>query len=97
MKGKQIPPELKTKIIKSFVDDGIPVKQLAQEYQLNPNTIYTWMKQPNSDILSSPDYSNQKLLLEVSRLKREKQELIDLIGRLTINVDALNKKKDKLF
>jgi transposase-like protein len=96
MKGRQTPPELKTKIIKSFVDDGIPVKQLAQEYQLNPNTIYTWMKQPGGDILSSPDYSNQKLLLEVSRLKRDKQELIDLIGRLTINVDALNKKKDRL-
>jgi transposase-like protein len=72
MKGKQIPPELKSKIITSIVDDGIPVKQLAQEYSLNPNTIYTWMKQPGSDILSSPDYSNQKLLLEVSRLKRDK-------------------------
>ena len=31
------------------------------------------------------------------RLKRDKQDLIDLIGRLTIDVDKLNKKKDKLF
>ena len=96
MKGNTIPPELKSKIIKSFIDDGIPVKQLAQEYGLNPNTIYTWMKQSDTGILSTPDYTQQKLLLEVTRLKRDKQDLIDLIGRLTIDVDKLNKKKDRL-
>jgi transposase-like protein len=96
MKGKQTPPEIKAHILKSFLEDAVPISTLAKEYKLYPNTIYKWLKSDNT-VLSGIDTSNQKLLLEVSRLKREKQELIDLIGRLTINVDALNKKKDKLF
>ncbi|NJL97295.1 hypothetical protein HC864_05885, partial [Candidatus Gracilibacteria bacterium] len=43
------------------------------------------------------DTDKQKLLLENTRLKRDKQELIDLIGRLTIDVDKLNKKKISCF
>lgn len=95
MKGKIVPLELRKHIIKSFVEDGIPVAKLAAEHNLNPNTIYTWIK--SSSVSDGGDYDNQKLLLEIARLKRDKQDLIDLIGRLTIDVDKLNKKKDKLF
>jgi transposase-like protein len=95
MKGKPTPPEVKSHILKSFIEDGVPVAELAKEYNLNPNTIYNWIK--NSSISNNEDCDKQQLLLKVARLKREKQELIDLIGRLTINVDALNKKKINCF
>lgn len=95
MKGKTVPIEVRNSIIKTFMEDGVPVAKLAKEYNLNANTIYNWIK--NTNISDTGDFDKQKLVLENSRLKREKQELIDLIGRLTIDVDKLNKKKDKLF
>jgi transposase-like protein len=91
MKGKPVPLELRNKIITSIVEDGVPVSTLASEYSINTKTIYTWLRASN--ISSTSDYDSQKLMLEVSRLKRDKQDLIDLIGRLTIDVDKLNKKK----
>ncbi|NJK71722.1 MAG: transposase [Thermales bacterium] len=96
MKGKPTSPEIKALILKSFLDDGVPVSRLAIEYKLNPNTIYKWLKQDNQ-ALTGIDTDKQKLLLENTRLKRDKQELIDLIGRLTIDVDKLNKKKINCF
>ena len=95
MKGKIVSPEVRNHIMKSFLDDGVPVAKLAKEYNLNVNTIYHWVKKLN--ISDSGDLDKHKLILENSRLKREKQELVELIGRLTIDVDKLNKKKDKLL
>lgn len=92
MKGRTIPLELKNHILREFTENGIAVSKLAQEHNLNPNTIYTWLKKH-----TGLDNDKSKLLLENARLKREKQDLIDLIGRLTVDVDKLNKKKDKLF
>lgn len=95
MKGKTVPTEVRNLIIKTFMEEGVPVAKLAKEYNLNSNTIYNWIK--NTNISDTGDFDKQKLVLENARLKKEKQELIDLIGRLTIDVDKLNKKKDKLF
>ena len=78
MKGKIVSPEVRNHIIKSFLDDGVPVAKLAKEYNLNVNTIYHWIKKLN--ISDSSDFDKHKLILENSRLKREKQELVDLIG-----------------
>jgi len=95
MKGKIVPPEVRNLIIKTFTEEGVPAAKLAKEYNLNSNTIYNWIK--NTNISDTGDFDKQKLVLENARLKKEKQELIDLIGRLTIDVDKLNKKKDKLL
>ncbi|NJK71189.1 MAG: transposase [Thermales bacterium] len=96
MKGKQTSPEIKALILKSFIEDGVSVSQLAADYNLNTNTIYKWLKEDNQ-ALTGIDTDKQKLLLENTRLKRDKQELIDLIGRLTIDVDSLTKKKISCF
>jgi putative transposase len=61
---------------------------IATEYNISPNTIYTWISQS-----ANSDKDKQSMILENSRLKREKQKLIELIGRLTIDVSRLNKKK----
>lgn len=88
MKGIRYPQEFREKIIEQIKTSGKTISEICQENKLNQKTVYSWIKKQN---LSSEGESS--LILENQRLKREKQELIDLIGRLTIDVDKLNKKK----
>jgi transposase-like protein len=92
MKGKRFPQEFKDMILEQIKTSGKSIAEICRENGLNEKTIYGWTKNKVLDV-----GNQQNLTLEVARLKREKQELIDLIGRLTIDVDRLNKKKDKLL
>jgi transposase-like protein len=91
MKGVKTTQEIKDLIL-SKINQGCAASQLATEYNISPNTIYTWISQS-----ANSDKDKQSMILENSRLKREKQELIELIGRLTIDVSRLNKKKAELL
>jgi transposase-like protein len=91
MKGVKSKQEIKDLIL-SKINQGCAASQLATEYSISPNTIYTWISQS-----ANSDKDKQSMILENSRLKREKQELIELIGRLTIDVSRLNKKKAELL
>jgi transposase-like protein len=87
MKGVKVTQEIKDLIL-TKINQGCVASQLATEYNISPNTIYTWISQS-----ANSNKDKQSMILENSRLKREKQELIELIGRLTIDVSRLNKKK----
>jgi transposase-like protein len=91
MKGVKTTQEIKDLIL-SKINQGCVASQLAIEYNISANTIYTWISQS-----ANSDKDKQSMILENSRLKREKQELIELIGRLTIDVSRLNKKKAELL
>ncbi|MBD3197140.1 MAG: transposase [Candidatus Lokiarchaeota archaeon] len=92
MKGIHYPQELIDKVLEQIKTSGKTISQICSENNLNQKTVYGWIKKHNLN------HDDQKsLLLENQRLKREKQELIELIGRLAIDVDKLNKKKDKLL
>lgn len=84
MKGKTIPEEIKTKII-GLIKEGRSVIELAREYGISPNTIYRWL---GSQTRSSGD------ALIIAKLKREKQELIELLGKMTLFLER-SKKKSK--
>jgi transposase-like protein len=86
MKGVKTTQEIKDLIL-SKINQGCVASQLAIEFNISPNTIYTWISQS-----ANSDKDKQSMILENSRLKREKQELIELIGRLTIDVSRLKKK-----
>ena len=88
MKGKRFPQEFKDMILEQIKTSGKSVLEICREHGLHEKTVYGWTK---NKVLASGDQQN--LTLQVARLKREKQELVDLIGRLTIDVDKLNKKK----
>lgn len=93
MKGIRYPQELIDRIIEEIKTSGKSVNQIATENGLNPKTVYTWVRKASNGSGSSQN----ALILENKKLKKEKQELIQLIGRLSIDVDKLNKKKDQLF
>lgn len=79
---KFIPKEIKEQILKRIKEEGITVRQAAQEHGISTKTIYNWMR---SKTLSDGS------ILEISRLKRENRELSEIIGKLTLDLTRSKK------
>ena len=71
---RAIPKEIKEQILKRIKEDGVSVVDAASEHGVSTKTIYNWMR--NKDVKDTS-------ILEISRLKRENKELLEIIGRLT--------------
>jgi transposase-like protein len=71
---RAIPKEIKEQILKRIKEEGVSVVDAASEHGISTKTIYNWMR--NKSVQSTN-------ILEVSRLKRENKELLEIIGRLT--------------
>lgn len=69
-----IPKEIKEQILARIKNDGVPVAQAAKEHGINPKTVYNWMRSKTV---------SDGAVLEISRLKRENKELLEIIGELT--------------
>ncbi len=84
-KGKyKIAREVKEQILKRLKEDGISVSQLAEEHGISSQTIYGWL---GKGVTAPPS------VLELSRLRRENQTLMELIGRLTVKLSLAEKKE----
>jgi len=79
---KSIPKDIKEQVLKRIKDEGISVSQAAAEHGVNPKTVYNWLRSK-----TVPDTS----ILEISRLKRENKELLEIIGELTHNLKRSKK------
>ena len=80
---KVIAKEVKEQILKRIKEDGVSVSQAATEHGISTKTIYNWMR--NKGIANSS-------ILEISRLKRENKELLEIIGELTHTLKRSKKK-----
>lgn len=86
MSGGYHPPikkEIKDEIL-SKVKEGQKVPDLARQYGISDRTIYTWV---GGRATSEPG------TLELSRLKRENQELYALLGRVTAELERSKKNR----
>jgi transposase-like protein len=86
MKGVPFSDELKELIIKK-VKEGELIDSLAREYKIYPNTIRKWLAMSGG--VSGISQSGRKLKsndLVIAKLNREKQELIAIIGELTVQL-----------
>lgn len=87
-RGVKIAPEIKKQILHE-IQGGRSIKEVAEEYSISTVSIYAWLKK------DAEDGGNTKAsAAEIRKLKKEKQDLIQIIGSLTVVVDRL-KKKDK--
>lgn len=77
-----IASEVKNEILDK-VKAGIPVSQLAKQYGVSDKTIYGWLKKKAMGTIS---------VLQYNRLKRENQQLKEIIGILTLEVEKTKKK-----
>ena len=82
-KRYKIAPEVKTDIIRRIKEEGVTVVQAAKDHGIHESTIYTWL---GKGAKGSPSWS------EFSRLKRERDELLKLVGELTVKNSTAQKK-----
>lgn len=82
--GRRVSKEIREEIINK-VQSGERVADLAEQYAVNPKTIYGWLRQDSGEGVVS--------VLEYNKLKRENDELKRLIGELTLNMHLQKKSK----
>lgn len=80
---KAVSPEVKQQILDRIKNDGIPIAQAAQEHGLSNRTIYGWL---------AKGLTHQPSWAEVSRLKRENKDLMEIIGKLTVDLTTVKKR-----
>jgi transposase-like protein len=79
----KIAPEVKAEILKRIRDDRQPVAKVAEEHGVSTATIYGWL---GASAKAAPTWN------EFSRLKRERDELLRIIGELTMRMGTAQKK-----
>jgi len=80
---KFIPKEIKEQILKRIKEEGVTVSQAAADAGISTKTIYNWTR---GKTISDGS------ILEISRLKRQNKELLEIIGELTHNLKKSKKK-----
>jgi len=83
-KGYKISREIKDEIINRIKNDGVSVADAANDHGISEKTIYGWLGKKAE---GEPTWS------EVRKLKREKEELLKLVGDLTLSLSNTQKKK----
>ncbi len=82
-KNHVIRPEIRKEILGKIKDKGLTVLQAADQYGVSDRTIYGWLSKGATGV---PSWS------EVNRLKRENQQLLNLVGELTVKLSTAQKK-----
>ena len=79
----RIAPEVKADILKRIKDDGVSVADAATEHGVHETTIYGWL---GTGATGTPSWS------EFAKLKKERDELLRLVGELTVRLSTAQKK-----
>jgi transposase-like protein len=79
--------DVKAQILKRLKEEGVPVAKLAEEHGISTKTIYTW--------LSRGAVNNQPSLLAYAKLRKENQQLKELVGLLSLELQTAKKKTSR--
>lgn len=79
----QISKEIKEQIISRIKNDGISVQQASEDHGVKAKTIYYWLGTKAKGTVT---------LLEHNKLKKENQQLKEIIGDLTVKMSVEAKK-----
>lgn len=80
---KVIPVPVKKQVLEE-IKNGATVKQMADQFQVSIKTIYGWL---------TKESVSQVSLTEYSKLKREKEDLLKIIGEITLELTRSKKKR----
>jgi transposase len=83
--------EFKAKVAIEAIKEIQTISELAQIYQVHPNQISLWKK----EFLASAGKvfeKNKQESDQIEKLKKENDELIHQIGKLTVDINWLKKK-----
>jgi transposase-like protein len=81
--GFKIAKEIKDEIINKLKHEGASVSDLATQYGISNRTIYAWLGTKAKGVVS---------VLEHNKLKKENEQLKQIIGDLTIKMSVEAKK-----
>jgi transposase-like protein len=84
MKRFRIAPEIREQIINRIKNEGVSVAAAAKEHGISEATIYTWIGAKTEGAPS---------VMEFAKLKKENEELLRLVGLLTLKLNETQKKK----
>ncbi len=84
MKKYRIAPEVKEQIIARIKNEGVSVAQVAKDHGIHETTIYGWLGAKADGAPSA---------LELIKLKRENEELLRLVGVITLKLSESQKKR----
>ena len=84
MKKHRIAPEVREQIINRIKNEGVSVLQAATEHGISTATIYTWI---GAKVEGGPS------VMEIAKLRKENDELLKLVGWLTLKINESQKKK----
>lgn len=74
MPGKFYPRELKEEILNKIKSEGITAVEAAKRYGIDVNNIYRWASSGVAGVNGN--------IFEINRLKRENQQLKQIIGEM---------------
>ena len=80
-----IPKELKDQILSRIKNDGVSVAQASKDHGVSIKTIYTWL---NHNLDKNLSYH------EFAHLRKQNQDLMMLIGQLTLEIKKLKKNRN---
>lgn len=81
--GFRIAIEIKNEIINKLKHEGLSVMDAAKQYGISDKTIYNWLGTKAKGSVS---------LLEFNRVKKENDQLKQLIGDITLKLSAQEKR-----
>lgn len=70
--------EIKEQIVNRIKNDGVSAVQAAKDAGVNVKSVYYWLRK-------GAEGANSELL-EINRLKRQKKELLELVGSLSLQL-----------
>jgi len=82
--GKFYSKQLKEEVVEKIKTSGKPVAEVASEYGINVKSVYNWLK---------GGIKQDGSILEINRLKRQNEELMRLVGEMTLELKK--KRKDR--
>ena len=83
LKKHRISKEVKEQILARIKNDGLTVVQASEEHGVSTKTIYNWL---------GKGVTSQPTIMEVAKLKRQNKELLELVGKLTMDLSNTQKK-----
>lgn len=78
-KFRVIEPSIKASALEDVRNNGMPVSEAARKHGVDPRTIYGWLKKDVGG-------SERNLILENNRLKKENEQLYNMLGRATVEL-----------
>jgi putative transposase len=83
--------EFKAKVALEAIKEIKTISELAQIHQIHPNLISLWKKEFLSNAGRVFDVGKDEAE-QIKKFKKEKEELVQQIGQLTVDINWLKKK-----